>query len=596
MAQYTVNNINVDAILTWIQTKYIAIPEIQRPFVWDATKVRDLIDSLYRGYPIGYLITWQNHAVKLKDGSFSGGKKILIDGQQRVTAMTAALVGDKVVNQQYKKIRIIISFNPIEEKFEVYNSAIAKDSKWLDDISKVYSTDFDAFSYVSEYAKANGVNPGQINNVIQKLLAIKSSNIGVIELASTLDIETVTDIFIRINSKGVVLSQADFAMSKISSSDEYHGDLIRKTIDYFCHLNQRPMDLEDIKENDPEFANTDSFKAIEWIASKPDEIYVPQYNDVLRVAFTSQFMRGRLSDLVSLLSGRDFETREYYAEIAADSFQKLFEGVKKFVNQTNYERYLMIIKSAGITDKSLIRSQNVLNFGYILYIRLRDKGYDSNKIEQIVRRWMVLTILTGRYSGSPESAFDYDIKRFDTDDPMEFLHNTEEGELSDAYWGNVLINRMNTSVASSPYFNLYLMAQCKTVDKGFLCKDITVPAMIQNRGDIHHLFPKQYFRKHGINERGVYNQIGNYVMTQSEINIRITDSAPKEYMSIVENEVAAGKVGICGIVDHEQLAENLKANCIPENFDQYDFNDYQTFLQKRRKLMAQKIKDYYYSL
>lgn len=337
MAQYTVNNINVEAVLTWIKTKYIAIPEIQRPFVWDAAKVRDLIDSLYRGYPIGYLITWQNHAVKLKDGSFAGGKKILIDGQQRVTAMTAALVGDYVVNQQYKKIRIKISFNPIEERFEVYNSAIAKDSKWLDDISKIYKPDFNTFNYVLQYAKDNEVDPGQINNVIQKLLAIKTCNIGVIELASTLDIETVTDIFIRINSKGVVLSQADFAMSKISSSDEYHGDLIRKMIDYFCHLNQRPMDLDVIRTNDPDFAKTEYFRQIEWIARKNDEIYVPQYNDVLRVAFTSQFMRGRLSDLVSLLSGRDFETREYYADIAKESFDRLFKGVQKFVNQTKCE-------------------------------------------------------------------------------------------------------------------------------------------------------------------------------------------------------------------------------------------------------------------
>lgn len=596
MAKYSVNNHSVDNIISWISSGEIAIPEMQRSFVWETSKVRDLMDSLYKGYPVGYLIIWKNPDVKLKDGTLSSGKKIVIDGQQRITALTAAIAGKDVVNQQYKKVRIKISFNPIDEKFEVFNPAIEKDSKYINDISEVFKPDFNSFNFAVKYGELNNVNPADVSNTITKLTAIKNNSIGVIDLDSDLDIETVTDIFIRINSKGTVLSQADFAMSKISSNEKYGGDVIRKTIDYFCHLNQRPMDLEAIKENDKEFAKLDEFNKIKWIANNADDIYSPAYTDILRVAFTSQFYRGKLSDLVNLLSGRNFETRDYEEEIAEESYRKLNEGVLKFVNKTNYDRYMMILNSAGIIDSSLIRSDNALNFGYALFILLRDKGIDSNKIETIVRKWLVLSVLTGRYSGSPESMFDYDIKRFNLNDPEEYLKTVELGQLSDAYWDHILPERLNTSVSSSPYFKLYLMAQVYSHDKGFLSKDISIEALIANRGDIHHLFPKKYLQNNGHNLRNDYNQIANYVMTQSEINIRIKDDAPNVYMKKVLDQIDNQDPYIGAITTKEGLEESFKQNCIPEEFVNYTVNHYFDFLHKCRYLMAQKIKEYYFSL
>ena len=596
MAKYSVNNHSVDNIISWISSGEIAIPEMQRPFVWETSKVRDLMDSLYKGYTVGYLIIWKNPDVKLKDGTLSSGKKIVIDGQQRITALTAAIAGKDVVNQQYKKVRIKISFNPIDEKFEVFNPAIEKDSKYINDISEVFKPDFNSFNFAVKYGELNNVNPADVSNTITKLTAIKNNSIGVIDLDSDLDIETVTDIFIRINSKGTVLSQADFAMSKISSNEKYGGDVIRKTIDYFCHLNQRPMDLEAIKENDKEFAKLDEFNKIKWIVNNADDIYSPAYTDILRVAFTSQFYRGKLSDLVNLLSGRNFETRDYEEEIAEESYRKLNEGVLKFVNKTNYDRYMMILNSAGIIDSSLIRSDNALNFGYALFILLRDKGIDSNKIETIVRKWLVLSVLTGRYSGSPESMFDYDIKRFNLYDPEEYLKSVELGQLSDAYWDHILPERLNTSVSSSPYFKLYLMAQVHSHDKGFLSKDISIEALIANRGDIHHLFPKKYLQNNGHNLRNDYNQIANYVMTQSEINIRIKDDAPNVYMKKVLDQIDNQDSYIGAITTKEGLEESFKQNCIPEEFVNYTVNHYFDFLHKRRYLMAQKIKEYYFSL
>ena len=234
---------------------------------------------------------------------------------------------------------------------------------------------------------------------------------------------------------------------------------------------------------------------------------------------------------------------------------------------------------------------------YILYIVLKDKEIDSNTIEKAVRKWIVITLLTGRYSGSPESAFDYDIKRFfKVKSPFEYISSIEEGELSEAYWNSVLLTRLNTSVASSPYYNIYLMAQIKSHDFGFLSSDITIQALVENIGDTHHLFPKKYLQKNGFINRGEYNQIANYALTQSEINIKIKDKAPKEYMNIIENQIKNLKPIICNIIQQDKLQNNLKRNCIPPQFDQYDYKDYPTFLQQRRRLMAKKIQEYYYSL
>src|SRR6059058_2427485 len=141
--RYTVTPHPVETLLTWVKSGEIAIPEIQRPFVWDATKVRNLLDSLYAGFPVGYLIAWRNPTVRLKDGSLSQGKRILIDGQQRVTALMAALLGREVLTRDYETVRIKIAFHPQEERFEVANPAIRKDVAWIEDVAEVFAPDAD---------------------------------------------------------------------------------------------------------------------------------------------------------------------------------------------------------------------------------------------------------------------------------------------------------------------------------------------------------------------------------------------------------------------------------------------------------------------
>ncbi len=595
MQKYSVNQQLIETILAWVKSGEIAIPEIQRPFVWDSSKVRDFLDSLYQGYPVGYVIAWKNPNVRLKDGTLSEGKKILIDGQQRVTALTAALLGEYVINKTYQRSKIKIAFNPLTEKFEVQNPAILKDKTWIADISEILN-DTGILKLVRNYIQSNpDADEDAVEKAFSRLINIPKKQIGIIELAHDLDIETVTEIFIRINSKGVVLSQADFAMSKIAANTEYGGNTLRKAIDYFCHLAKAPEFYKHIVDNDKDFASTEFFQKMQWLKSENEDIYDPEYTDLIRVAFTSQFNRGRLSDLVSLLSGRNFETRSFEESIAADSFKKLSEGVNNFINETNFNRFLMIVKDAGFIDSKLLRSQNVINFAYIIYLKLRAKVENSVAIESGVRRWLVYSILTGRYSGSPESTFDFDIKQIDQKPFGEYLREKEEGELSDAFWNAALPQSFDTSVFSSPYFHVFLASQVKKGDKGFLSKHFTVSSLIAHRGDIHHLFPKDYLKTNGL-EKGKYNQIANYTYMQSEINIKVGNKAPKEYFDSIREQIYKGAPLITGIASEDELLINLRQNSVPSEIMEMSVDDYSDFLNLRRHLMSQKVRNYYFSL
>ncbi|WP_418907077.1 DUF262 domain-containing protein [Glutamicibacter endophyticus] len=255
LSKYSVRQEQVQTLLTWVRTGQIAIPEMQRPFVWNSTKVRDLLDSLYNGYPVGYLITWQSVDVGLKDGTTSGHKQILIDGQQRITAMTAALVGHEVVDKNYARKRIKIAFNPQTQAFETLTPVINRDKAWIPDVAEFISGS-STYRAITQYLEQNpNADESVVVNSLQRLGDIQNAAVGIITLADDLDINTVTEIFVRINSKGVPLSGADFAMSKISSHGT-HGANLRKLIDYFCHMARHPHVFEDITKNDAEFLDS----------------------------------------------------------------------------------------------------------------------------------------------------------------------------------------------------------------------------------------------------------------------------------------------------------------------------------------------------
>jgi hypothetical protein len=594
--RYSVTPHPVETLLTWVKSGEIAIPEIQRPFVWEATKVRNLLDSLYQGYPIGYLIAWRNPTVKLKDGTPAAGKRILIDGQQRVTALMAALLGREVLTRDYETVRIRIAFHPLEEKFEVSNPAIRKNSAWIPDVADLFAPDAKLLQITRSYAIANpGVDEDTLFGTLEKLRKIINNNVGIIELAEDLDIETVTEIFIRVNSAGAALSQADFAMSKIAANETYGGNHLRKAIDYFCHLAVAPEFYGRIAQGDPIFAASEFFSKMKWLTKTNDDIYAPSYTDMLRVAFTSEFRRGKLQDLVALLSGRNFETKQYEDVVAEDAFARLRQGVMNFINQTHFERLVMILRSAGFITKDLIGAQNAVNFAYILYLRGRAERMPPADIERMVRRWFVMSMLTQRYSGNPESIFDLDIRQIEARGLDAHTSAVIGAELSDGFWSTLLPQQMETSSGNSPYFLVFQAAHIKMKDKGFLSRDITVQDLILNRSDVHHLFPRNYLKKQGLN-RGRYNQIANYALAQSEINIAIGDKAPSVYFGELLEQCNGGKRKYGGITELEELKENLREHCIPEGILDNPEEDYNQFLEERRGRMAAKIKAYFSKL
>jgi len=597
--KYSVHQYPISAILGFIEAGDIAIPEIQRPFVWRKTQVRDLVDSLYNGYPTGYLIIWQNPNIKLKTGESSNGKKILIDGQQRVTALMAAIVGREVVDDDYQTIRIKIAFNPLakddEEHFAVQTAAHLLDKRWIPDISEIFKADFKAGKFRKDYILANpGTDEDSLDDAVTKLKSIAGRQIGVIELAQRLQIDEVTEIFIRINSQGKALSQADFTMSKISADEKYGGNMLRKAIDYFCHLSVKPEFYQIVQSKDAEFMKSEFADRLKWLKDDRESIFDPDYNDMLRVSFMHSFGRGKIADLVSLLSGRDFETREYKESVAEASFSKLKTGVLDFMNEHNFNNFVLAIKSAGFISDKLITSQLTLDFAYTLYLMLSENSTISKtQIKRYVQKWYVMSILTARYITSQESQFDNDLRNIRDKGFLEFFSETERAVLSSAFWKVGLVQNLETSSINSPFFNTYLAAQVFGGDNSLFLHGTKVSDLITTMGDIHHIFPKKYLQKNGITEKSRYNQVANFIYLDTTQNISISDKPPSLYFSQAMEQCLSNELRYGNICNKEKLEENLKTNCIPLEIVSMDHDGYEEFLNVRRALMAEKIENYY---
>lgn len=608
MEKYSINNEKVNILLGWVQSGIVAIPEIQRPFVWKKSQVRDLIDSLYNGYPVGYIITWQNPSVRLKDGTSSHGKQILIDGQQRITALRAAIKGLPVINDKYKEEKIAISFNPYTEEFKVQDSSTRRGSEWIADISDVMGEDFSSRRFIAEYDDKNNIEiDGEkkkrfndadldlIDRNLTSLRQIRNKEIGNIVLSSELPIDIVNDIFIRINQKGTKLSSADFVMSKIAvyerdKGDEY-GMNLRKFLDYFCNLAVEPMQYKEIEKNDTKFVSTKYYQHIAWLKNETSDLYDPDYSDILQTVLSLQFDRSNLGDLVLLLSGRDFGQRIDFKEIADDSFAKLEDGIFKYTREYNFKHFIEdILKSSGYSDKSILTAKSVINYIYGIYLRLRDINDISALTLSKLRRLFVISLLKSRLTGS-SLAFSEDFKRIkQPGDLIRIVDTLEMQELTDIYWTSTLPDEFDKTNTSNQFWNVFVAAQRKLNYHGFLTPQLKVGDM--TTPNIHHIFPKSYLIAHN-KDKDEYNKIANFVYLRDDINKKLDDDAPRVYFEkimkfdgVFNNEIS----------DRDTLVQNLKENAVPLEVIQYDVSNYADFLEKRRVEMTNLIKDYYYSL
>lgn len=603
--KFTNTTYTVNAILGLIEAREIAIPEIQRPFVWKGTQVRDLMDSLYKGYPTGYLILWKNPNVKLKDGTISSGKKVVIDGQQRITALMTAIAGRKVMNKNFEETRIKIAFNPFAaisndndaEIFAVQTPAHLKSKNWIPDIADIFKPEFSSFKFILKYCEDNPtIDHDTLSHVIDKLKSIQNIQMGIIVLSDSLDIDVVTDIFIRINSKGTALSQGDFVMSKMAADEKYGGNTLRKIIDYFSHLAVSPNHYEKIAEHDTSFAATGYLQKISWLKDDSETVYDPCYDDVIRVAFMSKIKRAKLANLVQLLAGRDFETREFKETIIEETYKSMYAGVLNVISQHNFTQFMITLRSAGFISKKLVNSVMAIDFAYTVYLILQEsKEVPVAEVKRVVQKWYVLSVLTGRYSSSPESAFATDIRLIRERGVVAVLKDIEAAELSDNFWNIGLVQDLETTSTTNPVFQVYLASQIYFKDISLLSSNVPVSELITLGGDIHHIFPKKFLIEHGF-DKSKYNQEGNYAYLDRPVNESIGKKAPKEYFCMALAQCDTKKAEVGSIIDKEELMENLATNCIPSDVFEMDFSDYERFLGERRKLMALKIRKYYESL
>lgn len=601
MARFKVSPWTIENVINSIRNDEIAIPELQRPFVWDGAKIRNLIDSLYQGYPIGYLIVWQNPNLQDKDGKSASGKKIMIDGQQRVTALMTAIEGMEVFDKEYNKRKYIIAFNPEAEEgscpFEVQNAKIKNDNKWIKDISLLFKSDFSSRSFLNEYEKLNPTSDiDRLERLINDVKKITQTPIGVIELDNDLPLEMVSEIFKRINSSGSPLTQTDFVMSTIAVNGDQDGNLMRKTLDYFFHTLQTPKFLERVVIGDTKFEVSKYYNLIKWVNNSTNIMFKPTIDDMIRIVFMSQYYRAKIENLVELLNGRNFETRKYETSIMIDTYQHFDKGLEEVLNQFNYTQFMELLKTAGFVYDKMLYAHSPLIFAYMLFLRLhRDKSIDKLKVQHYVHKWYVMSLLTKRYSASPETAMGTDLREIKEKGFLPY-YNEVMANLGETFWNITIPQDLQTSSKTTPAYLIYLAAQCKLGDNAFLGNGAKVNFVIES-GDIHHLFPKNYLQKNGYDNVTKYNQVANLAVLSTPINISISDQAPCIYLKDTFDAIKDGKeakyTSIKTLVD---LENNLSENCIPLEMQEMDFTRYEEFLDKRRVLMAKKIRQYFDTL
>ena len=591
---YKITQYSVSSILGYVENSQIAIPEIQRPFVWKGEEVRALIDSLYEGYPIGYLIVWQNSQVRVRNFGKGGTKKILIDGQQRVTALMAALLGKEVLDAQYQSHRIRIAFNPLagkgEERFAVCDTKHEEDSRWIPDISIFFRRDFSFRQFEKEYKEAN---PNEdftpLEESVDTLKEIVKHQVGVIELSFLLDIDVVSEIFIRINLQGKPLNQEDFVMSKISVNEQYGGDYIRNCIDYFCHLLREPSFYQVLQQNETEFFNSEYGKALTWCQNEEQSLYIPSYADVLKVVLISYFGKTRIGDLVHLLSGRDgekkiFSKKEISKKVSEEAFEKLGAGVKAFVCEENFQGFQKALKKAGYSCSRLLYSQSVLNYCYAMYLLMYRQGIGEKERESLLSKWITMAMITGHYQSGGESTVQKDYANAQEEGFASYLAQIEELKLTDEFYNNILPEKFTSTTARTAPFLAYVATQCARGVHS-LYSDVTIEELYKNKTESYQILPKAYLAKCGYKTREIYGQVANLTYISKETKDIIRKKSPVDYKEDLEKAI--------GI---EKIRTSLKENGLAETILTANETDVIQILADRRRQMASEIRDFYKTL
>jgi len=568
----------VKILINNIKYGKIALPDIQRPFVWKTKQVRDLFDSIYKGFPTGYLLFWStSDEDNTKDIGVNkkgvGYDSLIIDGQQRLTALYATMMGIPIIDEDYKKRKIVIAFNPVTKVFEVSNVATERNIEYINDISILFKEGFSEYTFINNYIDRLRENKtisneyaSRIANNISRLIAILDYNFIILDISSEIDEETAASIFVRVNSGGVVLKQSDFVMTLLSV---FWQDG-RKDIEQFCKETR----------NKPDEGEISAFNHI--VNADPAEI--------LRSIVGYGFGRGRMRDVYSLLRGRNFETREFVKDLQIERIEKLKQYTKEALNNNTWHDYVSLIQaSLGIKSKELITSNTNFFYGYAFYLIGKYKyEIEYKELDRIIKKWFLFGAITRRYSGSSETVFNGDLAEIRNIDNGEgfvkTLNNIINSNLTDDYWKITIPSNIQSSSVRNPLLLIFTAAQIKNnINVLFSDKKISdlfdpVITPIKKRLERHHIFPKGYLKSIGIDDQTSQNQVANLIYLEYKDNIHISDKKPKEYFPEIINSL------------NNEIEYDFISHAIPEDIEDLEYED---FLTKRRKLMANYIKNYF---
>lgn len=568
---YSLNHLIQD-----IRVGRIALPDIQRPFVWSSTKARDLFDSMYRGYPIGTLMLWETGAevgtrqIGLDEAERSP-QLLIVDGQQRLTSLFAVLTGNPVLTKTFEQTRIHLAFRPEDETFEVSDAAIRKDAEFIPDITALWSEGYRSTvrKFLDRLRATRSEELSQehedlLEDRINRVHDLEDFRFQVVELGAAADEEQVAEIFVRINSEGVKLNQADFILTLMS----VHWEKGRRDLEFFSRA-----------AIDPTITGARSKNS--FIEPSPDQL--------LRVAVALAFRRARLQYVYSILRGKDLETGRVSIERRAEQFSILAAGQEKVLDLTNWHEFLKCLQSAGFRSSKMITSENALLFSYALWLIGRsDFGLDHDVLRPAISRWFFMAHATGRYTTSPESQLESDLSRIadlGTGDGEAFIAELDRivaANFTNDYWEISLPNRLDNSSPRSPALFAYLAAlnllNAEALFSDISVKDLLDPSSSPPRAvERHHLFPKRYLASLGITTTRQTNAIANMAFLDWAENAKITDTAPLEYWPVMSGKVAP-----------ERLNRQTYLHALPVGWEQLD---YATFLDRRQALIARVVRE-----
>lgn len=578
-------NYTLGVLLNEIKLGVIGLPDIQRPFVWPNAKVRDLFDSMYKGYPVGYFLFWQTGAEEVGTKGIGQGHKqkspslLIVDGQQRLTSLYAVVMREPVLRDNFEHEYIRIAFNPLKGEFAVPDATTEKQPEFIADISEVFARP--SHKTINEYVKrlrdAREVSGGTLSDeeeervadAIGRLVGLSGFPFVALELTQAANEEQVADVFVRINSEGKKLNQSDFILTLMS----VHWDEGRTDLERFSVATRKPLAGNG--------------------ASPLNPIFQPEPDQLLRVDVGVAFRRGRLEHVYSILRGKDLRTGEFCPQRRAEQFERLKTAQSKVLNLTYWADFLNVVKAAGYRHLRYVSSEGALIFAYQLYLIGRTEfGVQSFVLKQAVARWLFMSLLTGRYTSSPETRYETDLKLLpEGNDPAAFvnaLRDVELATLTDDYWAKTLPLELSTSASRGPslfaYYAALVLCEAKALFSKGKVADLLDPPAIGNKKPLerHHLFPKRYLHKIGVKELRDTNQIANYALVEWDDNIAISDIPPKEYWPKYAARFTS-----------DELKAMMHWHALPEGWQEMD---YQSFLVARRPMIAQVIKQGYQRL